>query len=105
MSDLRHDYLAACAALKALADSVVASADAAYEPPPGMVVGKGETGSNVADVSNPTLDTVLDPRRSALSAEVAQTSALLRDMTVRLSARRAGIDRALARWAGDTPTR
>lgn len=102
MTTLRSDYLAACAALKALSTAVVESADAAFEPPPGMVVSKGETGSNVADVSNPTLDTVLDPRRLALSEEVTLTSYALRELTVTITARTRALDRALARWAGET---
>lgn len=102
MTDLRTDYLAACASLKALAASIVSAGDAAFEAPPGMVVSRGETGSNVADVKNPTLDTVLDPRRLALSQEVKEMSDFLRLTSHVLDTRRVRLDSALARWAGET---
>lgn len=101
MSDIRTDYIAACDALKGLAQLVVAAEAARYDMPPGMVVTRGETGSNVADVLNPTLDTVLDPRRMGLSDEVRDLSAYLRQTTHTILARKERLDRALARWEGE----
>lgn len=104
MNDLRTDYLALCAAVKDMARLVVAAEDARYQAPPGMAVTRGETGSNVADVLNPTLDTVIDPRRMALSDEVRTTGQMLRQATEAITLKTRALDSALARWEGAPAT-
>lgn len=101
MSDLRSDYIDLCAAVRDMAQIVVAAEAARYDTPPGMASSKGETGSNVADVSNPTLDTVLDARRANLSAEATSIGSYLREITHVLQERQKRLDRAVARWEGD----
>lgn len=105
MNDLRNDYLAACAALKEMAQLVIAAEAARFDAPPGMVLSRGETGSNVADVLNPTLDTVLDVRRMGLSDEVRTTGQMLRQITEALTTKTRALDAALARWEGDPTVR
>lgn len=102
MTDIRADYVALCNTLRDAARLVVAAEAARYDAPPGMVVTRGEIGSNVADVLNPTLDTVLDSRRMGLSDEVREMAQFLRVTQHALSARVAHLDAALARWEGDT---
>lgn len=54
-------------------------------------------GRTRADRSDPTGDTVVDPRRLALRAEVKATEAALK----RLSAARTRLRAALGAWAGE----
>lgn len=98
---VRAAYIDLCAQVRDLAQLVVSADAVRYEAPPGMALTRGETGSNVADVLNPTLDTVLDARRLALSEEIRELAAYLRTTSHVLAARRERLDRALARWEGD----
>lgn len=102
-TDVRVAYVAACKALRDLSNLVCAAEAVRYEAPPGMVASRGETGSNVADVLNPTLDTVLDARRMGLSDEVRDLHQFLRVTAHSLTVRKERLDRALARWEGDVP--
>lgn len=97
--DLRASYVEACAALKALANLVVAADDAQHEPPPGAVYGKGTEG-DMAGIGNPTLDVVLDPRRAGLADEVRELDEYLRVSTLSMRARAARLEAALDRWQG-----
>lgn len=100
-ANIRTPYIEACDALRGLAQLVCSADEVRYDAPPGMSSTRGETGSNVADVANPTLDTVLDARRSALSDEITDLAGFLRTTAHALTVRRARLDRALARWEGD----
>jgi len=62
------------AALRAVGSALEAAVSVRYEPSPGMV----RSGDGPA---NPTLDTVLDPRRAAVSAEVTRATVQLWAMT------------------------
>lgn len=57
---------------------------------------KGDT-----DYGDPTGDTVADPRRLALRAEVENAERTLMLVRDRVSAARTRLDRARERWAGD----
>lgn len=101
-TDLKAEYVAACEALKGLAQLIVAADAARYDAPPGAVYGKGTDG-DMAGVANPTLDTVLDARRLGLSDEIRDLSGWLRTTAHSLHVRKERLDRALARWEGDVP--
>lgn len=70
---------------------------AQYEAPPG---GSGELAPN--GIPNPTLDTVIDPRRLTLSEAIGKTSELLGLTTEQLAAQTAQLSGALSRWEGST---
>jgi hypothetical protein len=97
--DVRSAYVSACAALRDLAQLVVASHAVQYDAPAGMASSKGVD----TEVSNPTYDTVVDARRMALSNECRDLASYLTAATASLTTRKARLDRALARWEGDVP--
>lgn len=82
------------AALRALGSSLESAVSIRYEPSPGMV----RSGEGPA---NPTLDTVLDPRRSAVSAEVTRTTVKLWHMTREVNQLTEQLTSAVLRWEGE----
>lgn len=98
MPDIKDDYVALCATVRDLAQLLVASEAARYDAPPGMASSKGQD----MEISNPTLDTVLDTRRMALSDELRDLHGFLRTTAHSMRVRKDRLDRALARWEGDS---
>ena len=85
-------------ALRALGASLGAAASVRYEAPPGMA-SQGSRG-----IPNPTLDIVLDARRSAVSDEMTRAAFVLWKATEDVKALTAKIDTAVARWQGEPVT-
>jgi hypothetical protein len=100
MTDLAPAFNALCDALKTLGPIASQAETVRYEAPPGMTVTRGEVGSNVADILNPTLDTVLDVRRLELSTEATDLAKYLQTVAHSVNARRARLEAAISRWEG-----
>lgn len=84
------------AALRALGASLTAANSVRYEPSPGMAR-EGSRG-----IPNPTLDTVLDPRRAEVSAAMTRAAFVLWKATEEIQTLTENIDTAVARWQGET---
>lgn len=70
-----------------------------YEAPPRSRASKDSV-SESRGIRNPTLDTVLDPRRLAVSEEIAATALALRQARALLDPHRETLRLAVARWEG-----
>ncbi|MDT8915796.1 hypothetical protein [Amycolatopsis sp. PS_44_ISF1] len=75
--------------------------DAQYEAPPGTRASKVPASNGV---SNPTLDTVLDPRRLALSDEIRSTRLALLKARAILEPHIPALHSAVNRWEGQEGT-
>lgn len=68
---------------------------AQFSPPPGGTSDPAPNG-----IPNPTLDTVIDPRRMRLSQAMRETGAALADLTAQVAHISAHLEKALAGWEG-----
>lgn len=82
-----------CATLRRFQSVLPAAIAARFEAPAGMPSGSGH-------VPNPTLDTVVDPRRWALSSSVSKVALQLRLADVQLTKALEELDKALSAWEG-----
>ena len=82
-------------ALKLLGSSLSAAVAVRFEAPPSMITQPSLTG-----VSNPTLDIVLDTRRSDLSDAVSRAAIDLRRMTAAAMVVHAKLLTVIDRWEG-----
>lgn len=98
MTDIRSAYAELIAALKDLEGVLRPAVAAQFDAPPG---GTSDAAPN--GISNPTLDTVIDARRSGLSDEIGRTSRALAAATRLIRLQVPALGTALARWEGDTP--
>ena len=96
MSNVRESYGDLVKTMKDLGAALIPATAVQYEAPPN---GAAQTLS-VGGVRNPTLDIVSDPRRSALSDEVAATATALRQARAILGPRVTALQQATARWEG-----
>lgn len=88
-------YNAHCDALRALGKALEAAAAIRWEPSPATPPSRGGA------VPNPTLDTVLDPRRLGVSEEITRTTVSLWPMTEKVVSMTEALDAAVARWEGE----
>lgn len=72
-----------------------ASRAAQFSPPPG-----GTSDPSPSGIPNPTLDTVIDPRRMRLSQAMRETGAAVADITARVAHASRHLSEALAGWEG-----
>lgn len=82
-----------CCTLRRVAATLPSALAVRYEAPAGSPTSSGH-------VPNPTLDTVLDPRRWALSESVSKIALQLRVADVQLTTALAELDTALSAWEG-----
>lgn len=82
-----------CNTLRRLQAVLPAAIAVRYEAPAGAAPSAGH-------VPNPTLDTVLDPRRWVLSEHVSKTALALRVADVQLTTALNALDKALSEWEG-----
>ncbi|WP_442913225.1 DUF7169 domain-containing protein [Kribbella sp. CA-293567] len=94
-STLRNSYSELISSLRDLEKVLGPATAAQYSPPPG---GTGELAPN--GIPNPTLDTVIDPRRMALSDAVKACAATLRESSRLLNQETEALSAALTRWEG-----
>lgn len=92
---VREAYTDLIDTLKALEKVLGPAVAAQYSSPPG---GTGELAPN--GIPNPTLDTVIDPRRDALSDAVRSTAATLSNAARILKPHVPSLEKALQRWEG-----
>lgn len=95
MPTIQESYSSLICTLRDLEKALGPAVAAMYSPPPG---GTGDRAPN--GIPNPTLDTVIDPRRLALSEAVSATSATLSKCAAELHIRRQDLLTALTRWEG-----
>jgi hypothetical protein len=72
-----------------------ASRAAQFSPPPGGTSDPAPNG-----IPNPTLDTVIDPRRMRLSQAMRESGAAIADLTARVAHVSAHLSSALSGWEG-----
>ena len=96
MSNVKESYTDIVGTLRSLGSALIPATAAQYEAPPSGRT----TGTDSKGVKNPTLDIVSDPRRSALSDEVAATDVALRHARAILSPHIDALQQAVARWEG-----
>ena len=83
-------------ALRALGKALEAAAAVRWEPSPvSPPVGGG-------GISNPTLDTVLDPRRLGVSEEITRTTIALWPLTEKVTHMTDALTAAVSRWEGES---
>lgn len=95
MSDIAHDYNRMIATLRELERTLNAARAVQFLPPPG---GTSDLAPN--GIPNPTLDTVIDPRRAALSQAIREAGAEMRDISKRVTDNTNHLRKALERWEG-----
>lgn len=94
MSDIRESYTDHVNAIRALGEVLAYAVEARFDAPPsGAAKGGGL-------VSNPTLDTVLDPRRMGLSDSVRRVDIELRKHTAAITDKTNDLRAAVERWEG-----
>lgn len=81
-------------ALRDLGKALSAAAAVRWEPSP-------VTPSSSRGVPNPTLDTVLDPRRLGVSEEITRTTVGLWPLTEKIQSMTSDLHAAVARWEGE----
>ncbi|MBP2323314.1 hypothetical protein JOF56_003699 [Kibdelosporangium banguiense] len=98
MSTAKDDYKTLIDTIRKLGLALSPALAAQYEAPPRSrhSTGSAESGG----VRNPTLDTVLDPRRLALSDEIRATATTLRKARNVLEPHIAALNAAVTRWEG-----
>lgn len=92
---IRSAYMKHITTLRNLEKVLGPATAAQYSPPPG---GTGELAPN--GIPNPTLDTVIDPRRSALSDAVKACATALSESARTIDAQTEALSAALSRWEG-----
>lgn len=95
MTSIHETYASLIHSIRDLEKVLGPAVAAQYSPPPG---GTGEVARN--GIPNPTLDTVIDPRRLALSEAISSTSTAIARVTGDLTDQRIVLAAALARWEG-----
>lgn len=99
MTTIQESYTDLVLALRELGAALIPATAAQFEAPPRARATK-ESVSESKGIPNPTLDTVLDPRRLALSHEIKRTAEDLRQATALLTPRTRALLHAVARWEG-----
>lgn len=99
MSTIQQSYTDLVEVMRGLGAALIPATAAQFEAPPRARKIK-EAVSESKGIPNPTLDVVLDPRRSAVSDEIASTAAALRQATATLAPHIKNLRRAVARWEG-----
>lgn len=97
MSNIKESYGDLVETLKALGAILGPATAVQYEAPPLSPRGKG---SSVGGVRNPTLEIVMDPRRSAVSDGITAADTALRHARAILSPHIPALQLAVARWEG-----
>lgn len=103
MSTVQQSFTDLVLTLRQLGAALIPATAAQYQPPPRGRKAK-ESVSESKGISNPTLDTVLDPRRMALSDEVARADLALRSADAKLRPLISALHDAVARWEGQEGT-
>lgn len=93
---VRESYADLIDTLKSLEKVLGPAVAAQFSPPPG---GTGDPAPN--GIPNPTLDTVIDPRRDNLSEEIRRTAEALTRAALTIKPQVPALGAALARWEGD----
>lgn len=96
-------YRRAADALIALGRTLVEARAVRYQAPPRVVKGDPKP-SNRAEVSNPTLDVVVDERRWELSSEVGAADIFLEWFAEEMGKIDHRLTRSLARWNNEEDT-
>lgn len=99
MSPIQESYTALVEAMRDLGAALIPATAAQYQASPRARTVK-ESVTESKGIPNPTLDTVLDSRRLALSDEIASTARALRQATALLDPYRDSLRRVVARWEG-----
>ena len=97
-TEIESAYTAHVEALKALGSALSAATAVQYIAPPRMAPQPSNNG-----IPNPTLDIVLDKRRSEVSDAVVRATRSLRRSTAEAIATTGTLSSALARWEGLHP--
>ncbi len=101
---MTHDpYVLAAEAMVRLSRTLVEARAVQFTAPDRPVAERPEI-TGTKEISNPTLDIVLDQRRSDVSDEVVRADSLLRRVTAALTAADTNITRALVAYNGEEPT-
>ncbi len=95
-------YIAAAAALRDLAPVLVQSREARFLPSRRVITERAEV-RGTQDVANPTLDVVLDTKRSTLSDEVSRAHRELAEIRRALLDTTERLRVAVALWDNDNP--
>lgn len=103
MSPAQQAYTDLVAEMQLLGNALIAATSVQFESPPHARKIK-ESVSESKGIRNPTLDTVLDPRRMQVSDEIARAAAALRSARSVLSAHTESLHGAVARWEGQEGT-
>lgn len=93
---VREAYADLIDTLKNLEEVLRPAVAAQYDAPPG---GTSDAAPN--GIPNPTLDTVIDPRRSDLSDEIKRTAVTLSNVARQIHPHVPALRAALSRWEGD----
>jgi hypothetical protein len=96
VSSIKESYGDLVTTMKELGAALIPATAVQYEAPPNGAA----SALSVGGVRNPTLDIVSDPRRSALSNEVAATDIALRQARALLGPHIDALQQATARWEG-----
>jgi hypothetical protein len=100
VTDIKQEYGDLVDVLRDLGRAIIPARAAQYEAPPQSAAAKEK---NDRGVRNPTLEIVLDERRSAVSTEITATAAALRQARVLLTPHPDALRAAVARWEGHPP--
>ena len=97
MSTAKETYHDLIVTMRGLGAALIPATAAQYEAPPqsGASREKNEKG-----IKNPTLEIVLDQRRSALSDQISATATALRQANAILAPHVTLLQQAVARWEG-----
>ncbi len=95
-------YISAASSLRSLAQILTVARALRFLPSRRVITERAEV-RGTQDVSNPTLDVVLDAKRSALSDEVARAHHELLEIHRALVVTEARLRRAVALFDNDTP--
>lgn len=96
---IQQSYTDLVEVMRGIGAALIPANAARYEAPPRARKTK-EAVSESKGIPNPTLDVVLDARRSALSDEITSTARTLRHATALLKPHINELRRAVARWEG-----
>lgn len=103
LSDVKEAYRDLVDTLRDLGAALIPARAAQFEAPPRGSRGK-ESVSESRGVRNPTLDIVMDPRRSALSDRISDADTALRLARQTLAPHATALQQAVARWEGQEGT-
>src|SRR4051794_1665078 len=96
--DARESFQDLVKTLRDLGAAIGPANAARFEASPRSAAGGSTTERGI---SNPTLDTVLDPARLEVSEELAATATALRQARALIDPRLRALRRAVARWEGE----